>query len=105
MRAPRVRTVRRPSSVDHRASTTESRSLERSHVAGALDPSGRLPAAYTTPGTSSFTDFLSLAAPYLLPGRRPLPPGYNADIAAHATTIVAINCAGGVVMAGDRRAT
>jgi proteasome beta subunit len=74
-------------------------------VAGALDPSGRFPAAYTTPGTSSFADFLSLAAPDLLPGRRPLPPGYSADVAPHATTIVAINCVGGVVMAGDRRAT
>jgi proteasome beta subunit len=74
-------------------------------VAGALDPSGRLPAAYTAPGTSSFADFLSVAAPDLLPGRRPLPPGYHADATAHATTIVAINCVGGVVMAGDRRAT
>jgi proteasome beta subunit len=54
---------------------------------------------------SSFADFLSVAAPDLLPGRRPLPPGYHADAATHATTIVAISCVGGVVMAGDRRAT
>jgi proteasome beta subunit len=74
-------------------------------VAAGLDPSGRLPAVFTTPGTSSFTDFLSLASPELLPGRRPLPPGVSADIAPHATTIVAINSADGVVMAGDRRAT
>jgi proteasome beta subunit len=60
---------------------------------------------FTTPGTSSFTDFLSLASPELLPGRRPLPPGVSADIAPHATTIVALNSAEGVVMAGDRRAT
>ncbi|MEH1015137.1 proteasome subunit beta [Micromonospora sp. CPCC 206060] len=46
-----------------------------------------------------------MAAPELLPGRRPLPPGMAADIAPHATTIVAISAAGGVVMAGDRRAT
>ena len=59
---------------------------------------------FTTPATSSFTEFLSLAAPDLLPGRRPLPPG-NADIAPHATTIIAIAAAEGVVMAGDRRAT
>ena len=73
-------------------------------MAAGLDPSGRLPAVFTTPGTSSFAEFLSLAAPELLPGRRPLPPGYSADV-PHATTIVAINCVGGVVMAGDRRAT
>jgi len=36
---------------------------------------------FTTPGTSSFSEFLSLAAPELLPGRRPLPPGTNAGIA------------------------
>ncbi len=73
--------------------------------AGQFEPSGRLPAAFTTPGGSSFTEFLSVAAPDLLPGRRPLPPGLVADLAPHGTTIVAITCAGGVVMAGDRRAT
>ncbi|MET8551965.1 proteasome subunit beta [Micromonospora zamorensis] len=41
----------------------------------------------------------------MLPGRRPLPPGMAADLAPHATTIVAIAAAEGVVMAGDRRAT
>ena len=60
---------------------------------------------FTNAGTSSFTQFLSQAAPELLPGRRPLPPGLSADIAPHATTIVAIATAEGVVMAGDRRAT
>ncbi len=60
---------------------------------------------FTTVGTSSFTEFLSMAAPELLPGRRPLPPGVTADIAPHATTIVAMTSAEGVVMAGDRRAT
>ena len=60
----------------------------------------------TNAGTSSFTQFLNrMAAPELLPGRRPLPPGLSADIAPHATTIVAIATAEGVVMAGDRRAT
>jgi len=56
-------------------------------------------------GTSSFTQFLSQAAPELLPGRRPLPPGTAAEMGPHATTIVAISASGGVVMAGDRRAT
>jgi proteasome beta subunit len=74
-------------------------------VAAGLDPSGRPPVAFTAPGSSSFVDFLSRSAPDLLPGRRPLPPGYAADLAPHATTIVAIAFAGGVVMAGDRRAT
>jgi proteasome beta subunit len=60
---------------------------------------------FTTAGTSSFTEFLSQAAPDLLPGRRPLPPGVSADITPHATTIVALTTAEGVVMAGDRRAT
>jgi proteasome beta subunit len=60
---------------------------------------------FTTAGTSSFTEFLSQAAPDLLPGRRPLPPGVSADLAPHATTIVALTTNEGVVMAGDRRAT
>jgi proteasome beta subunit len=74
-------------------------------VAAATDPSGRLPAAFTTPGSSSFVDFLSRTAPELLPGRRPLPPGYSADVSPHATTIVAISFPSGVLLAGDRRAT
>nr|WP_230415521.1 proteasome subunit beta [Micromonospora tarapacensis] len=41
----------------------------------------------------------------MLPGRRALPPGMAADLAPHATTIVAVAASGGVVMAGDRRAT
>jgi proteasome beta subunit len=66
----------------------------------------RLPAAYLTPG-SSFTDFLTEQAPHLLPSRRPMAPGgTNAgDLAPHGTTIVAATFQGGVVMAGDRRAT
>ncbi|WP_374225907.1 proteasome subunit beta [Cellulomonas sp. PS-H5] len=73
-----------------------------------LIPAGRLPGAFTTPGSSSFVDFLAQHAPDLLPGRRtPLPvgdvsPGASAP---HATTIVALSFTGGVVMAGDRRAT
>ena len=74
-------------------------------MATGFDPSGRLPDVFTNAGTSSFTQFLSHAAPELLPGRRPLPPGLSADIAPHGTTIVAIATAEGVVMAGDRRAT
>ncbi|WP_100444311.1 proteasome subunit beta [Glycomyces xiaoerkulensis] len=58
-----------------------------------------------TAGTSSFSEFLTQAAPELLPGRRPLPPGEHAEISAHATTIVSLKSAEGIVMAGDRRAT
>ncbi|MDG4826396.1 proteasome subunit beta [Asanoa sp. WMMD1127] len=74
-------------------------------MAAGFDPSGRLPDVFTNAGTSSFTQFLSQAAPELLPGRRPLPPGVSSDVGPHATTIVAITAVGGVVMAGDRRAT
>ncbi len=64
---------------------------------------GRLPASFQTPGIGSFTEFLGAHAPELLPGRRHL-PGVVTDV-PHATTIVSATSAGGVVMAGDRRAT
>ncbi len=65
----------------------------------------RLPASYFSPGTSSFSDFLSANAPQLLPARHGLPPGNAGELAPHGTTIVAATFPGGVVMAGDRRAT
>ena len=65
----------------------------------------RLPASYMTPGTSSFADFLGAQAPDLLPSRRAVPTGDAGSLAPHGTTIVAATFAGGVVMAGDRRAT
>jgi proteasome beta subunit len=65
----------------------------------------RLPAPFLTPGTSSFADFLSAQAPELLPSRRSLPEGSATGLAPHGTTIVAATFPGGVVMAGDRRAT
>jgi len=66
---------------------------------------GRLPPAYFAAGSSSFAEFLSGQAPDLLPNRRALPPGSAAELAPHGTTIVAATFTGGVVMAGDRRAT
>jgi proteasome beta subunit len=54
----------------------------------------------TSPGSSSFTEFLSSAAPNLLPAAGGVPA-----FAPHGTTIVAAAFTGGVVMAGDRRAT
>jgi proteasome beta subunit len=65
---------------------------------------GRLPAAFLAAGSSSFTEFVGAHAPHLLPSRRPLPVG-GAFEAPHGTTIVAVTFDGGVVMAGDRRAT
>ena len=80
------------------------------------DSYGRwLPGAYLSAGTSSFTDFLTVAAPDLLPqavagatGVMPAGRSGPSPVAAelaHGTTIVAAACEGGVIMAGDRRAT
>ncbi|MFI5804118.1 proteasome subunit beta [Streptomyces sp. NPDC051561] len=66
---------------------------------------GRLPAAFLTPGSSSFMDFLGEHSPELLPGKRVLPPVQGVIEAPHGTTIVAASFPGGVVLAGDRRAT
>jgi proteasome beta subunit len=68
----------------------------------------RLPAAFLRPGTSSFSDFLAEHKPDLLPARKSLPAGAGysgADLAPHGTTIVAATFPGGLLMAGDRRAT
>ncbi|MGX7728514.1 proteasome subunit beta [Rhodococcus sp. 2H158] len=54
---------------------------------------------------SSFSDHLRMHAPELLPENRPGLRGADADIAPHGTTIVAVTFAGGVLIAGDRRAT
>jgi proteasome beta subunit len=69
---------------------------------------------YLSAGTSSFTDFLAAAAPELLPhaagtaaasaSAGAVPSSFARDL-PHGTTIVAAACDGGVVMAGDRRAT
>jgi proteasome beta subunit len=59
-------------------------------------------------GSSSFAEFLSSYAPQLLPGgsSRDLPVGTGtAGMLSHATTIVAVACEEGVVLASDRRAT
>jgi len=64
--------------------------------------------------TSSFADFLASHSPGLLPGRvlppvagdpEPRVPAQVIRDLPHATTIVAAVCDGGVVLAGDRRAT
>jgi len=66
----------------------------------------RLPPAFTTPGSASFTEFLASYAPDLLPRRQDLGAFDGvSQLSAHATTIVALTYADGIVMAGDRRAT
>ena len=65
----------------------------------------RLSASFMTPGTSSFAEFLASQSPDLLPSRHAVPQGHAGDLAPHGTTIVAATFPGGVVMAGDRRAT
>ena len=69
------------------------------------DGSGRLPAAFLASDTSSFAEFLARHAPDALPAAAR--PGVTTDpgLTPHATTIVALATADGIVMAGDRRAT
>ncbi len=62
--------------------------------------SGRLPGSYMAPGSASFAEFL-----VALRGESPLPVTGAVGEVPHATTIVALTCQGGVLMAGDRRAT
>jgi proteasome beta subunit len=82
-------------------------------VGSFSDNTGRDQHAFMAMATrsSSFTHFLSSYDPSLLPlaNLGPLASGSDAaDVIKnlpHATTIVAASCEGGVVMAGDRRAT
>jgi proteasome beta subunit len=53
----------------------------------------------------SFLDLLRRVQPDALPGVGLDGPSAHVTEIPHATTVVAIRCAGGVVMAGDRRAT
>jgi len=65
---------------------------------------GQFTAACLSVGTSSFADFLATSAPDLLPGARGVGGQVPRDL-PHGTTIVAMEFAGGVIMAGDRRST
>ncbi|MGH3434985.1 MAG: proteasome subunit beta [Sciscionella sp.] len=62
-----------------------------------------LDAAYLSTASSSFADFLTSQAPELLPGGRSA--GDGRPQIPHGTTIVAVTFRGGVLIAGDRRAT
>ncbi len=70
-------------------------------------PGAALPASYFMVGNSSFSEFLAATSPDLLPGHRVTPVhGGAAPVAIpHGTTIVAVTFRGGVLIAGDRRAT
>ena len=67
-------------------------------------PSGGLSPAFLNAGTSSFVDFAAAVAPEVLPTSRHAADGVGA-LSPHGTTIVAATFPGGVVVAGDRRAT
>jgi proteasome beta subunit len=66
-------------------------------------PPQAIPASYLTPGNGSFTDFVARAEPHLLPGHGRA--GGAVTELRHGTTVVALICADGVILAGDRRAT
>ena len=81
-------------------------------MGGFSNGTGRDQAAFMAARIPSFTHFLSSYDPGLLPLRDLGPLAGGSDTAAdviknlpHATTIVAVACERGVVMAGDRRAT
>jgi len=75
-------------------------------VSGSGDKAHGLLRFATAPGSSSFVEFLSAAATELLPGHRTQAmTGQPVTQSMHATTIVAVTFNGGVIMAGDRRAT
>ena len=63
-----------------------------------------LTADFLRADTSSFSDFAARVAPNVLPSQRN-PSAVAGDLVPHGTTIVAATFPGGVVMAGDRRAT
>jgi proteasome beta subunit len=73
----------------------------------SLGDANWLPSAYLTASTSSFSDFLTAAAPDLLPAaaRHRGDGVVGGTEVPHGTTVVATICTDGVVMAGDRRAT
>jgi proteasome beta subunit len=64
-----------------------------------------LPQPYTSVGSASFAELLAKVAPEHLPNASSATDSAWRDAVPHGTTIVAATFPGGVVMAGDRRAT
>jgi proteasome beta subunit len=74
-------------------------------VSAAHEGLGALPAPFS-PETSSFIDYLRVHRPEALPFQRELPSGADtAHVTPEATTVLAMIFDGGVLLAGDRRAT
>ncbi|MYT74413.1 MULTISPECIES: proteasome subunit beta [unclassified Streptomyces] len=61
-----------------------------------------LPSVFLDSSTSSFTRFVEHVAPHTLPWNRGTGPVHDVP---HGTTVLALTFDGGVLMAGDRRAT
>ncbi|NEB79446.1 proteasome subunit beta [Streptomyces sp. SID14478] len=61
-----------------------------------------LPSAFLDSSTSSFTRLVERVAPHTLPWNRETGPVHDVP---HGTTVLALTFDGGVLMAGDRRAT
>ncbi|MEV5574250.1 proteasome subunit beta [Spirillospora sp. NPDC052269] len=72
-------------------------------MTGLNDEQG-LPPEFFEAGQASFVDFLRLHAPDLLPVNR-TPEAARPLELPHGTTVLALTFPGGVLMAGDRRAT
>nr|WP_242619679.1 proteasome subunit beta [Actinomadura fibrosa] len=72
-------------------------------MTGRIDEQG-LPPEFFEAGVPSFVDFLRLHSPDLLPVNR-VPGAGTAPELPHGTTILALTFPGGVMIAGDRRAT
>ena len=88
---------------------SQSGPFARGEARGEGDPGRMRAGSFMDRQTSSFADFLACYSPELLPGRVPaVSPVADSPALrdlAHATTIVAVVCHDGVVLAGDRRAT
>ncbi|WP_242893518.1 proteasome subunit beta [Actinomadura litoris] len=72
-------------------------------MTGSTEDQG-IPPEFFEVGTASFVDFLRLHSPGLLPVNR-LPDAGALPELPHGTTVLALTFPGGVMMAGDRRAT
>ncbi|MEV4252944.1 proteasome subunit beta [Spirillospora sp. NPDC049652] len=72
-------------------------------MTGLNDEQG-LPPEYFEAGQASFVDFLRLHSPELLPVNRSPEAARPLEL-PHGTTVLALTFPGGVLMAGDRRAT